>query len=142
MTTPDKTTPPAVTPAAHHDTSYPTTSPDALRTIDRPPTPTREATPAAQRVLRELVNETAEDGSVLDTLMPAPHLGPRFSQRQLARLVLAGRSYQSVQAWLKGEPVPATTVEYLERDLQRVDARQEERTVRLQDDEIAIIVRR
>ena len=69
-------------------------------------------------------------------------IGRDFSQRQLARKVLAGRSYQAVQGWINGEPVPKTTAEWLTEDLQRVDARAEERMVRVLEDEIAIVVKR
>lgn len=112
-----------------------------LRTVDvrseeRPPTP------EALAVLQTLVNETDDAGNAISSDMPAPHFGERFSQRQLARKILAGRSYQAVQAWLAGSPVPNVTAQWFTEDLQWVDARQSERVIRLQDDEIAIIVKR
>ena len=63
--------------------------------------------PDVASVLRQLVQDTADEGSTAGSELPAPHAGTRFSQRQLARLVLAGRSYQAVQAWLTGEPRPS-----------------------------------
>lgn len=99
-------------------------------------------TSSALAALRALVSETDDDGTVVPTDMAAPHVGPRLSQRRLARKLLAGRSYQAVQAWLSGEPVPKVTADWLLEDLQRVDARAEARSIVLQDDEIAIVVRR
>lgn len=123
---------------AHPVTHYDTTPATPKRTIDRPETD-RAPTPEALEVLRALVNDSRDGAS---ELMPAPHAGPRFSQRQAARKLLAGRSYQALQAWLGGDPVPRTTADFLLEDLQRVDALEEERMVRLQEDEIAIIVKR
>jgi len=128
------------TPAPDRFT-YDTTPATPLRTVDhsgtgRPPTPT------AQAALRALVNETDEEGRVVPTDMPAPHLGARFTQRQAARKLLAGRSYQAVQAWLAGEPVPTATADFLEEDLQRIDNRAEDRMVRVGADEIAIVIKR
>lgn len=74
--------------------------------------------------------------------MTAPHVGEPFSQRQLARKVLAGRRHQAVQGWLAGEPIPQVTADWLRNDLQRIDARAEDRMVRVEADEIAIVVRR
>lgn len=112
-----------------------------LRTVDQPD-PARAPTPAALAVLRALVSETDDDGTAIASAMPAPHDGARFSQRRLARKILAGRSYQAVQAWLAGEPVPKVTADWLLEDLVRIDAREESRSIVLQDDEIAIIIRR
>lgn len=112
---------------------YDTTPPTPLRTVDRAQ-PTREATPEALNVLRALVNDDSQSD------MPAPHLGPRFSQRRAARLLLAGRSYQALQAWLNGDPIPKATADYLLEDLRRVDARAEDRVLHLAEDEIAIVV--
>lgn len=123
------------------DFTYDTTPKAPLRTVDHPGS-SRPPTPEAQDVLRRLVNETDGEGNVVPTDMPAPHSGPRFSQRQAARKLLAGRSYQAVQAWLDGEPVPAATVPFLCDDLQRVDNRAEDRAVMVHADEIAIIVKR
>ncbi len=112
-----------------------------LRTVDRPDD-TRALTPEAAAVLRALVNETDKTGAAVRGSLQAPHFGERFSQRQLARKVLAGRSYQAVQGWLGGEPVPKTTAEWLTEDLRWVDARSEARVIRLAEDEIAIVVKR
>jgi hypothetical protein len=119
--------------------AYDSTPPTPLRTIDRPIVD-RAPTPEALAVLRALVQQM--DEAHMPSEMPAPHAGPRFSQRRAARKLLAGRSYQALQAWLSGEPVPYATAEFLLRDLQRIDAREEGRMVRVEDDEIAIIVRR
>lgn len=121
---------------------YDTTPRPPMRTIDRPDV-SRQPTPEARAVLASLVNLTDETRESNDSeSMPAPHLGERFSQRQLARKVLAGRSYQAVQAWLGGDPIPQVTNDWLLHDLQRVDARAEDRMVRLEADEIAIVVKR
>lgn len=93
-------------------------------------------------VLRQLVHDTDEDGPTAGATLPAPHAGSRFSQRQLARQILAGRSYQAVQAWLHGEPAPKLTSEWLLKDLQRIDARSEDRMVHVLQDEIVIVVKR
>jgi hypothetical protein len=114
--------------------------PEPPRTIDRSAQPERPPTPAALTVLAALVRET--EGDSKGGTMPAPHAGERFSQRQLARKILAGRSYQAVQAWLGGEPVPKVTADWLLEDLARIDAREVARSIVLQDDEIAIVVRR
>lgn len=114
--------------------------PDPRRTGDRRTQPERPATLEALTVLASLVRET--DGGARGGTMPAPHDGERFSQRQLARKILAGRSYQAVQAWLGGEPVPKVTADWLLEDLVRIDSREDARSIVLQDDEIAIIIRR
>lgn len=100
------------------------------------------AAPDVASVLRQLVHDADEDGSMAGGELPAPHAGARFSQRQLARLVFAGRSYQAVQAWLHGEPAPKLTSEWLLEDLQRIDARSEDRMVHVLQDEIVIVVKR
>ncbi len=110
------------------DLTYDTPPRPPLRTVDRPDD-SRPATPEAQAALVNMI------------AMHAPHVGEPFSQRQLARKVLAGRSYQAVQAWLNGEPVPRVTADWLLHDLQRVDARAEDRMIRVAADEIAIVVR-
>lgn len=121
---------------------YDTAPRPPMRTIDRADDP-RLPTPDARAILASLVNLTEETrASGSSETMPAPHVGERFSQRQLARKVLAGRSYQAVQAWLAGEPIPQVTNDWLLHDLQRVDARAEERMVRVAEDEIAIVVKR
>jgi hypothetical protein len=117
--------------------SYDAAPPTPLRTVDRP-TPDRAPTPEALAVLRDLVSDSSTPDA--PTTMPAPHQGPRFSQRRAARLLLAGRSYQAVQAWLRGEPIPQTTAEFLLEDLRRVDAHAEDRVVQVYEDEIAIVV--
>lgn len=119
---------------------YDTRPRDAMRTIDHPDID-RPATPDALERLRALVNLTDAQGTAVRDAMPVPHAGERFSQRQLARKVLAGRSYQAVQAWLNGEPIPRVTAEWLTEDLERVDARPADRMVRVAADEIAIVVR-
>ncbi len=121
--------------------TYGTTHPEPRRTVDHAEAP-RVPTPAAQQRLRDLVNDPTPSGDTRGSALPAPHSGARFSQRQAARKLLAGRSYQAVQAWLRGEPVPTATAEFLEHDLQRVDAREEARMVRAEADEIVIVVRR
>lgn len=127
------------TDATH--TPYPTTPREPLRTIDHRDE-SRTPTPEALEQLRALVNETDSEGNALRTTMPSPNSGDRMSQRQVARKLLAGRSYQAVQSWLAGDPIPKVTAEWFTDDLQRVDARAEDRMVRVAEDEIAIIVRR
>lgn len=135
---PDDATP---DPKAPDQFTYNTTPATPRRTVDHPGHE-RPATPAAQDALRALVNETDAEGRVVPSDMPSPHLGPRFTQRQAARKLLAGRSYQAVQAWLAGEPVPAVTADWLEQDLQRIDNRAEDRMIRVAADEIVIVVKR
>ncbi len=108
--------------------AYSTTPSPPQRTIDHPDD--RPPTPEARAALATML------------AMTAPHVGEPFSQRQLARKVLAGRSYQAVQGWLAGDPIPQVTAEWLLNDLQRIDARAEDRMLRVAADEIAVVVKR
>lgn len=128
----------AIIMAQDKEFTYDTTPPVPKRTVDRPFT---EEHARALTALRALVN-TNEAGEAIDGPMGAPHLGDRMSQRQVARRLLAGRSYQAVQAWLAGEPTPASMVDFLTQDLQRIDALAKDRMVRVAKDEIAIVVKR
>lgn len=116
---------------------YDTDVPIGKQTVDRPPREFNEEHERALEALQRIVNANGDTA-----LMPAPHVGERMSQRATARKILAGRSYQAVQAWLNRDPMPAGMVDWLLNDLQRVDAGTEDRMVRVADDEIAIVVRR
>lgn len=124
------------------DFQYSTDLPTGKRTVDRAPRAPNPDNDRALEALRKIVNPL--DVRIAENAMPmeAPHVGDSMSQRKTAQLILAGRSYQAVQAWLNGEPMPNSMVEWLVNDLQRVDASPRDRMVRIGEDEIAIVVKR